>query len=396
MKRRLADLLRCPDCNSAFTLTVFSTRADERPVRLASVRCQQNCALLGSALRDSSLAPDARTCERCYGEDVVDGLLRCEGCRAVFPVVESVPRLLPSALFDHPRWVARWGAGIDKGGSARPLPQRRAFERSFRRTQRSFEFEWLTFRETWDNDLENFWRRTGFHREDLAGWTVLDAGCGMGRYLRLLGDVPGCEIVGLDLGRAVERAQADIAPTSPYLHLVQGNLMTPPFRREAFDLVYSLGVLHHTPSTATAFRAIAPLARRGGHLAIWVYARDMLRHPIRLAVSDALRFVTIRLPPRAVYWLAHIAAPLGWLQERLIKRRVTMWLGAPLLALPVRIRAPWRIRVMDTYDWYSPRFQWKHTRDEVRGWFEQAGFVDIEPCVEEVSCQGRRPGGPPL
>jgi hypothetical protein len=46
---------------------------------------------------------------------------------------------------------------------------------------------------------------------------------------------------------------------------------------------------------------------------------------------------------------------------------------------------------MDTYDWYAPRYQWKHTHEEVRGWFEAAGFTDLRRNVEDVSFTGRRP-----
>jgi SAM-dependent methyltransferase len=213
----------------------------------------------------------------------------------------------------------------------------------------------------------------------------------MGRYLQLLASQEGCDAVGLDLGRAVDRAQRELGAHRPNVHLVQGNLMHPPLRPESFDLVHSLGVLHHTPDTARAFKSIAPLVAEGGELAVWVYYAGMLRHPVRLWVSDALRAVTTRIPPRVVYFFAHLAGPLGWAQQILLRRRWTTLLGAPLFLFAVRIKAPWRIRVMDTYDWYAPRYQWKHTHEEVRGWFEAAGFTDLRRNVEDVSFTGRRP-----
>ena len=48
-----------------------------------------------------------------------------------------------------------------------------------------------------------------------------------------------------------------------------------PFRRGSFDLVFSIGVLHHTPSTEQAFRALVPLVKPGGEIAISVYAATM-------------------------------------------------------------------------------------------------------------------------
>ena len=34
-------------------------------------------------------------------------------------------------------------------------------------------------------------------------------------------------------------------------------------------------------------------------------------------------------------------------------------------------------RVLNTFDWYSPRYQWLHTADEVKHWFSELGFEDV-------------------
>jgi glycine cleavage system aminomethyltransferase T len=64
---------------------------------------------------------------------------------------------------------------------------------------------------------------------------------------------------------------------------------------------------------------------------------------------------------------------------------------SPLLFLPVSIHPEWRVRLCDTFDWYSPKFQWKHTIEEVSGWFEHAGMVDLSTDGFPVSVRGRRP-----
>ena len=66
----------------------------------------------------------------------------------------------------------------------------------------------------------------------------------MGRYSRVAHAL-GASVVALDLSPAVARL-ADLAENSDRMHLVQGNLMAPPFRKETFDIVYSVGVIQHT------------------------------------------------------------------------------------------------------------------------------------------------------
>jgi hypothetical protein len=44
--------------------------------------------------------------------------------------------------------------------------------------------------------------------------------------------------------------------------------------------------------------------------------------------------------------------------------------------------------VLDTFDWYSPLYQWKHTSPEVRGWFEEAGLGEVMELSFPVSFRG--------
>ena len=62
----------------------------------------------------------------------------------------------------------------------------------------------------------------------------------------------GAEVVGIDLSVAVINARK-ITKDMPKVHIVQTDLFYPPFRKEIFDVVFSWGVLHHTPDPRRAF-----------------------------------------------------------------------------------------------------------------------------------------------
>ncbi len=84
------------------------------------------------------------------------------------------------------------------------------------------------------------------------------------------------------------------------------------------------------------------------------------------ASSRMQRLVTTRLPTRWLYALCHAAIPLYYLY------RIPLFYPLRLLTKIAMDPDPeWR--VLDTFDWYSARYQWKHTYAEVRSWFEGAG-----------------------
>ncbi len=49
-----------------------------------------------------------------------------------------------------------------------------------------------------------------------------------------------------------------------------------------------------------------------------------------------------------------------------------------LMTIGVSMHPDPEVRVCDTLDWYAPRYLSRHTKDEVAGWFAEAGLVEIE------------------
>jgi hypothetical protein len=49
------------------------------------------------------------------------------------------------------------------------------------------------------------------------------------------------------------------------------------------------------------------------------------------------------------------------------------------------------VRVLDTFDWYSPKYQSKHTYEQVFRWFEDCGLDSLRVLHTPVAVRGRKP-----
>jgi len=250
----------------------------------------------------------------------------------------------------------------------------------------NFGFEWNLHNKTQldtatrHESEETFIEKTGFRPDDFKGKLVLDVGCGMGRF----SDVAsrwGATVVGIDLTSAVDAAYANVG-NRENVHLAQADIFKLPFREETFDFIFSIGVLHHTPDTRAAFDQLPRLLKPGGRIAIWVYSSKSRASSM---TSDLYRYVTARLPKRFLYALCHVAIP--WYHLNRVPR-----IG-PLAwrLLPTSTHPDPEWRVLDTFDWYSPTYQWKHSESEVRGWFESQGLVSLTQLTFPTAMQGMRP-----
>jgi SAM-dependent methyltransferase len=116
---------------------------------------------------------------------------------------------------------------------------------------------------------------------------IVEIGCGTGQMSLFLATADRL-IVGADLtaaslelaARAARRFGVERA------FFVETDLQKPGLREGAFDVVYSSGVLHHTPDPRRSFASLAKLARPGGVIVLGLYnliAR--LPHRVRRGLS---------------------------------------------------------------------------------------------------------------
>src|SRR5262249_48871882 len=94
---------------------------------------------------------------------------------------------------------------------------------------------------------------------------ILEMGCGTGQMSLFLATADRV-VIGADLTRAsLEVAAAAARRLSGHrVRWVETDLHKPGLRASAFDVVYSSGVLHHTPDPRAAFGEVAKLVRPGG------------------------------------------------------------------------------------------------------------------------------------
>lgn len=330
--------------------------------------------------------------------EVVEGLLNCSGCGSFYPVVGGVPRMLPDSFIEHSLQLRQFRRRLPSAAQEDSLA--RDFKHLHKSTQATFAFEWLRYRVTdFEENARFFGETMGVQPEELKDKLVLDAGCGMGRFMEVAASW-GAEVVGIDLSRSVERAWRETR-CRPRIHLVQGDLMRPPLRAEMFDFVYSIGVLHHTPDTRRAFQSVCPLIRRGGRISIWVYRTFQPEIPVApqkrffaflcQQTSDVVRMFTTRMPHLLLHYLCYAAVPLGWVKRLACENRSCKYLLWPFLLLPVSVHRKWWMRLCETFDWLSPQYQWKHTTPEVVRWFEQEGLLDVRSQPRSVSVTGVKP-----
>ena len=257
MKEKLVDYLSCIECQGALQCTVQEA--------------------------DPSLP----------WPEVLEGYLTCIACSQKYAIHKGVPRMM--------------------GGEIAPEVQK---------TVEGFGWEWQTF----NDDIQDTYMTDKVHFLDFIHPTaedffvdklVLDAGCGMGRFLRLGAEFGSREIIGIDLSQSVEVAYQNTRKL-PNAHVVQADILALPFAIK-FDYIFSIGVLQFMPDPEAGFVALTHLLNPGGRISAWVYSEENNGWVTRL-ITPFRKHITSHLPKPVLYFLCRcLGIPLYGMLKLLYK-----------------------------------------------------------------------------
>lgn len=170
-------------------------------------------------------------------------------------------------------------------------------------------------------------RLMGF--ENFRNARLLEIGCGMGTDLLQFAR-GGARCIGVDLTpRSVEitRHRFKLYGADGAFMISDGERL--PFRNESFDVVYSNGVLHHTPDTAGAIREVHRVLRPGGVAKVMLYHRNSLNYWFEIVLRRGvlgLEFLRGRsaeeIMSRVIEFTDHGARPLVKVYSRKQTRKL--------------------------------------------------------------------------
>ena len=232
--------------------------------------------------------------------------------------------------------------------------------------------------------------------EALRGLTILECGCGAGRFTEIL-LARGARVASVDLSSAVE-ANRENCPIGDRHAILQADLTRLPFGDGLFDVVLCIGVLQHTPNPETSIAALCRHLRPGGTLVIDHYRR---RWSSYFGAVPIVRAILKRLSPKQaeviVDYLVRFGLPIRRTLDRVPLLRSLIGRLVPVVSyareypqLSDALQKEWSY--LDTYDnltdWY------KHTRsvESIRRTLAALGLENIvaQPGGNGVEASGRK------
>jgi SAM-dependent methyltransferase len=197
------------------------------------------------------------------GDEIEEGILRCETSGRTYPVIRGIPRFAHAGNYSE-----------------------------------SFGWQWNRFRSAQidtetgaSHSQERFDAEAGWSTAELAEKWVLDAGCGAGRFAEVAAS-RGARLVAVDFSSAVDAAAATLRRFRN-ADVIQASIHELPFREATFDFAYCIGVIQHTPDPTGAIQAVVRTVKPGGRFCFTIYGR---RPWTKLNGKYLLRPVTKRMP----------------------------------------------------------------------------------------------------
>lgn len=242
---------------------------------------------------------DVLVCPECKGDlligscsqesdEILNGSLQCKECVLSFPIIEGIPNMIPRDI------------SFDK-----------------QKTSNFFEKDWRIF----DTNNKRFEELLPLYISPLTLSSfkdkfILEAGCGSGRNLIMAAKAGAKEVIGFDISGSVKIAY-EKTKNFPNIHIVRADILKPPFK-SIFDIIFSVGVLHHLPNPEEGFLELVNYLKKGGIIAISVYSKENNEWIIKF-LNPLRKKILCKMPDTFSLFIAFLAAGLTYPVMRLYR-----------------------------------------------------------------------------
>ena len=333
MKPRLLKILACPLCKSHLDLA-----SSKKIEKLPSENYPENLICQGFC----SHRPEEYTCKKCLDTEIIEGTLKCSNCQRTYEIIDSIPNLIKE----------------NQGSTWDDFNYFQDTIEGFSKFQLETVFKALLPPKIAPDFLKNK--------------IILDAGCGGGFFINAIAKSIEGEIVGFDIGSCVyESLQRNQRFRNA--HIIRADINELPFKKQIFDFVYSVYVIHLLKSPKAGFAKLAYLVKAGGILTVSVYPNKGLGFTV---FHGIIRGITTKLPSKLLFYLCFIPVPLLSIFKTMS--------GASLK------NQSWTKCAVLLYIFYAIKHFHQFPEKEVLNWFREAGFGELEPLVHPVTITGKK------
>jgi 2-polyprenyl-3-methyl-5-hydroxy-6-metoxy-1,4-benzoquinol methylase len=213
--------------------------------------------------------------------------------------------------------------------------------------------------------------------------SILEIGCGAGRFSEVLLQLPSACVTATDLSSAVEANHRNCPPSDRY-RIIQCDVNALPFSPGSYNVVLCLGVIQHTPNPESTIAKLYAQTRPGGWL-VFDHYRPSLAHYTKITAL-LLRPVLKRLSPRArtiaTEGLVRVFLPLHRMTRHSGLMQIMVSRVSPLLTyyrtypeLDDELQYEWAL--LDTHDSLADYYKHFRTRPQIASTLSRLGATDI-------------------
>jgi len=221
---------------------------------------------------------------------------------------------------------------------------------------RFYDVVWTEYIPEYD-ETEKHWK-IFFTPEEVAGRSVLDAGCGTGIFSIIFANQGAGRVTGIDISEGSlgtarglkEKFGLDSA------EFMKQDMLDLPFPDASFDIVWAWGTVHHTTDPFRAIDQLIRVLKPGGALLLAVYTRTRLTF-----VHEIIRKTLVRTPRRSWTFLSTVMALFLAPVVFVFKKREKARKGEKLEELIL--------------DWYFVPIRYYYRPEEIREYLEDKGFA---------------------